>query len=48
MTFQDQDSLQTVVLIRLSPNGERLGSGLESKLGGYVISNIVVFGQFWA
>ena len=41
MTFQD--SLQTVVLIRLS-----LGSGLESKLGGYVISNIVVFDQFCA
>ena len=46
MTFQD--GLQTVVLIRLSPNGELLGFGLECKLGGYVISDIVVFGQFCA
>lgn len=46
MTFQD--GLQTAVLIRLSPNGERLGFGLECKLGGYVISDIVVFGQFCA
>ena len=46
MTFQD--GLQTAVLIRWSPNGQRLGFGLECKLGGYVISDIVVFGQFRA